>query len=73
MKYPWKLLCDWSEVELSIEGQEMLNSLILEPYRHLIDTFGDEMSCDETKLFPINGDMTIADISRLSKNIMAGL
>ena len=43
MKYPWKLLCDWSEVELSIEGKEMLNSLILEPYGHLIDTFGDEL------------------------------
>ena len=56
----WKLLCDWSEVELSIEGQEMLNSLILEPYGHLVDTFGDEMSCDEAKLFAINGDMTIA-------------
>ena len=60
--YPWKLLCDWSEVELSIEGQEMLNSLILEPYGHLVDTFGDEMSCDETKLFAINGDMTIANV-----------
>ena len=59
---PWKLLCDWSEVELSIEGQEVLNSLILEPYGHLVDTFGDEMSCDETKLFTINGDMTIADV-----------
>ena len=62
LNYPWKLLCDWSEVELSTEGQEMLNSLILEPYGHLIDTFGDEMSCDETKLFPINGDMTIEDV-----------
>ena len=60
MESPWKILCDWSEVELSIEGQEMLNSLILEPYGHLVDTFGDEMSCDEAKLFAINGDMTIA-------------
>ena len=24
---PWKILCDWSEVELSIEGQEMLNPI----------------------------------------------
>jgi hypothetical protein len=66
---PWKLLCDWSEVELSIEGQEMLNSLILEPYGHLVDTFGDEMSCDEAKLFAINGDVTIANAkSNIEKN-----
>ena len=36
-QFPWKLLCDWSETELSLEGQEMLNSLVLEPvsYTHL--------------------------------------
>ena len=40
----------------------MLNSLVLEPYGHLIDNFGDQMSCDETKLFPINGDMTVESV-----------
>ena len=62
IKFPWKTLCDWSEKELSIEGQEMLNSLVLEPYGHLIDNFGDQMSCDEAKLFPINGDMTVESV-----------
>ena len=60
--FPWKLLCDWSETELSIEGQEMLNSLILEPYGCLVDNFGDQMSCDEATLFPIDGEMTIANV-----------
>ena len=40
----------------------MLNSLVLEPYGHLIDYFGDQMSCDEAKLFPINGDMTVESV-----------
>ena len=61
-QFPWKLLCDWSETELSLEGQEMLNSLVLEPYGHLVDSFGDQMSCDEAILFPIDGKMTISNV-----------
>jgi hypothetical protein len=40
----------------------MLNSLILEPYGYLVDNFGDQMSCDEATLFPIDGEMTIANV-----------
>ena len=66
--FPWKSLCIWSEKVLSFEGQEMLNSLILEPYGHLVDNFGDEMSCDETKLFPIDGDITTAKLKSAIEN-----
>ena len=40
----------------------MLNSLVLEPYGHLVDSFGDQMSCDEATLFPIDGEMTISNV-----------
>ena len=40
----------------------MLNSLILEPYGRLVDNFGDQMSCDEATLFPIDGEKTIANV-----------
>src|SRR6056297_2993427 len=35
--YPWNRLWLWAESALSVEGQELLASLLLEPYPHLVD------------------------------------
>lgn len=41
---PWDRLFTWAEKSLSIEGQECLASLMLEPYGDLIDELADHMA-----------------------------
>ena len=59
-EYPWDALYRWSESTLSLEGQEQLVSLLLEPYGALVDELGDTMRADEQSAFPIHGEMKIA-------------
>ena len=40
---PWDRLYRWSEENLSIEGQEQLVSLMLEPYGELVDELADDI------------------------------
>lgn len=57
---PWNRLCIWSEHVLSEEGQELVASLILEPYPDLVDELAPEMSDNNAATFPIDGSMSIA-------------
>jgi len=61
----WDRLYLWAEKELSLEGQELLVSLMLEPYGDIIDELSDCMSADETKGFRIDGSMTIEILKHL--------
>lgn len=59
---PWDRLMRWSETALSEEGQELVASLILEPYPHLVDALAHCMSDSSTDAFRINGATPVADI-----------
>ena len=63
--YPWNELIIWSETSLSVEGQEFVASLILEPYGHLVDGLSDCMSDVNRHAFVIDGAMTIREIKSL--------
>ncbi len=67
-KYPWDRLYRWAEDVLSLEGQEQLVSLMLEPHGALIDDLAAGMKVDEYESFRINGAQEIgafrADLSK---------
>jgi len=56
---PWSALCNWAEETLSVEGQEYLISLMLEPYGAIVDDLVETMGADETSAFAIQGGMSI--------------
>jgi len=57
---PWDTLYLWAEASLSLEGQEQLVSLMLEPYGDLIDDLAGDMCADESGIARIDGTMSIA-------------
>ncbi|MDH3452338.1 MAG: hypothetical protein OEN20_07955, partial [Gammaproteobacteria bacterium] len=66
---PWDALYRWGENELSIEGQEMLVTLLLEPHGELIDDLADTMSVNEDRTFAIDGSWTAAQtLAQIEKN-----
>lgn len=66
--YPWNRFYQWAESKLSLEGQEQLVSLFLEPYGELIDGLTACMDADEHLSFFIDGAMSIAE----TRNILQG-
>jgi len=65
---PWNRLIDWAEQALSEEGQELLASLILEPYPDLVDGFGDMMADNNAGAFIIDGAMPVTKVRDLLQN-----
>ncbi|NVK16268.1 MAG: hypothetical protein HWE35_19025 [Rhodobacteraceae bacterium] len=65
---PWDRLIRWSETALSLEGQELAASLILEPYAELVDGLSDCMSDANKDAFIINGAMPVAQVRELLQN-----
>ena len=64
-RYPWNVLFVWSMEHMSIEGQEALISLMMEPFGYLIDDLSSTMSADETKLNRINGKQTTFELTKI--------
>ena len=62
---PWDCLVTWSQTALSEEGQELLASLILEPYGHLVDGLTHCMADSNTEAFVIDGAMRVGDVRAL--------
>ena len=62
---PWDALYCWAEQRLSLEGQEQLAMLLLEPYGELVDGLTDCMAADETKLPMINARMSVSAMIEL--------
>jgi hypothetical protein len=58
--HPWDRLHRWAADTLSEDGQELLASLMLEPYGDLVDTLTQNMSDNATGAFVIDGAQTIA-------------
>lgn len=55
--HPWDALWRWGEATLSLEGQEQLLALMLEPHGALVDDLASAMDCDEAATFTIDGAM----------------
>ena len=59
-RHPWDAFWRWGEETLSLEGQEQLLALILEPHGDLVDGLADCMDADEAAYFVIDGAMTLS-------------
>lgn len=62
---PWDALHCWAEQSLSLEGQELLVSLMLEIHGDLVDDLADSMGEDEESCFGIDGKMTAGALLNL--------
>jgi hypothetical protein len=67
--HPWEALWQWASASLTLEGQEAVCSLMLEPYGDLVDDLAGTMSADEQQHFPIDGTMTVAALRDLIRTI----
>lgn len=56
---PWDALWRWAADALSLEGQEQLLALIIEPHGALIDDLAEAMHVDEDAAFAIDGSMSV--------------
>ncbi|SLN42521.1 hypothetical protein TRL7639_02184 [Falsiruegeria litorea R37] len=63
--HPWNRLMDWAAGKLSEEGQELVASLILEPYPDLVDGLTSCMADSNGAAFVIDGSMDVADVRGL--------
>ena len=61
---PWEQLMRWSQDQLSVEGQELLVTLVLEPHGEYIDDLAESMAVDESRYWRIHGDAAVADLAR---------
>ncbi|MEM1046855.1 MAG: hypothetical protein AAGL24_11900 [Pseudomonadota bacterium] len=59
-RYPWNALWHRAADCLSLEGQEALVSLLLEPHGALVDDLADSMDADEDSVFRIDGAMSVS-------------
>lgn len=64
---PWDRLFVWAETALTEEGQELVASLMLEPYSDLVDGLADCMADSNTAAFRIDGAMAVSDVRALIK------
>ena len=67
--HPWNRLWLWAEEALSLEGQEQLASLLMEPYGDLVDGLSDCMSADEARFNRIDGSMSVARLKALTEEL----
>ncbi len=63
--HPWDRFYRWAEVNLSLEGQEQLVSLLIEPYGELVDELTQCMDADEHLAFFIDGAMPVARLREI--------
>lgn len=62
---PWNQLYHWAESNLSVEAQEALASLLLEPYGDLVDDLCRCMAIDEERSFHIDGTLSCGEVRNL--------
>lgn len=62
---PWNGLFKWADQSLGLDAQELLVSLLIEPYGDLVDDLEPELSADESVLSPIDGRMSVETLRRL--------
>jgi hypothetical protein len=64
---PWDQLYLWAEANLTLEGQEAIASLMLEPYGDLVDDLSSQMAADEAETFAIDGAMNVGRLIGLAR------
>lgn len=62
---PWDALWRWGEAELSLEGQEQLFALLIEPHGDLVDDLAKSMAADETVAPRLDGAMALGALRRI--------
>lgn len=62
---PWERLYQWAQEHLSLEGQEQLVSLLMEPYPDLVDDLADDMDADEQAPYTLVGSMKLRRVCEL--------
>lgn len=62
---PWDALWLWGQAALSLEGQESLLALMLEPHGALVDDLADRLDVDEAAGFVIDSAMTVGRLAAL--------
>ena len=63
---PWNELYLWAVANLTLEGQEALCSLMIEPHGDLVDDLAGEMAADERQAFAIDGTMRVDALAGLA-------
>ena len=63
--YPWDVIYRWGTDNLTIEGQEQLVSLMIEPFGDLVDDLAGTMSANESTRHIIDGSQSIAALREL--------
>ena len=59
---PWARIRDWAADRLSLEGQELTVSLLIEPYGDLVDDLADRMAIDDREMAPAGMPGSVDDI-----------
>ena len=59
---PWARILDWAADRLSLEGQELTVSLLIEPYGDLVDDLADRMAIDEREMAPAGMTGSVGEI-----------
>jgi hypothetical protein len=65
---PWDALWLWGERELSLEGQEQLFALLIEPHGDLVDGLADRMSAEEPVAARIDGAMPLGRLREILRD-----
>lgn len=66
---PWNRLWLWAEAHCSLEGQEQIASLLLEPYGDLVDGLSACMYADEQESYRIDGAMPVSGLRSVTKEV----
>ena len=61
---PWAGIRDWAAENLSLEGQELAVSLLIEPHGDLVDDLADRMALAETEMPPAGLSGSTGDLRR---------
>ena len=61
---PWAKINDWAAENLSLEGQELAVSLLIEPHGDLVDDLADRMAIDDAEMAPAGVPGTVGEILR---------
>ena len=59
---PWAEIRDWAAEHLSLEGQELTVSLLIEPHGDIVDVLADRMAIEETEMLPTGFSGRVRDL-----------
>jgi len=66
---PWNRLYLWAQEHLSVEGQELVVSLLLDPFPELVDGLAPCMSADEAAFARIDGAMGLDELRGILEDV----